>query len=65
MGRLPYTREKLELIVLTQLDRIETLSDLIRETKEQIDLTMEVNQKLRKELRDKDTKMKPYPKRRK
>ena len=50
MGQLPYTREKLELIVLTQLDRIETLSDLIQETKEQIDLTMEVNQKLREEL---------------
>lgn len=50
MGRLPYTREKLELIVLTQLDRIESLSELIIETKNQTDLVVEVNKRLREEL---------------
>lgn len=65
MGRLPYTREKLEIIVLKQLDRIETLSDLIRETREQIDLVIEINKQLREELEFIKGKVKPYATRKK
>ena len=50
MGRLPYTWDKLEEIIMTQLDNLDAMNDLICVMKEQTDLITRMNKKLRTEL---------------
>ncbi len=50
MGKLRYTKEHLEQIVLTQLDNLEAMNDLIASMKKQTELVTKINKKLEDEL---------------
>jgi len=50
MGKLRYTKEHLEQIVLTQLDNLEAMNDLIASMKKQTELVTKINKKLEDEM---------------
>ena len=50
MGKLPYTKEHLERIVLTQLENLDAMHDYIAIVKKQTELVAQMNKKLEREL---------------
>lgn len=61
MAKLRYTKEHLENIVMTQLENLEAMGDLLRLVKEQNDLLQQCNQKLKEEISGVREKMQAYP----
>lgn len=62
MAKLRYTKEHLEQIVLTQLDNLEAMGNLLRLIKEQNYLLAKHNDKLKEEIDGTYKKVKPYAK---
>jgi hypothetical protein len=62
MAKLRYTKEHLEQIVLTQLDNLEAMGNLLRLIKEQNYLLAQHNDKLKEEIEGTYKKVKSYPK---
>ncbi len=52
MGKLPYTKEHLERIVLTQLENLDAMHDYMIIVKKQTELVARMNEKLEAELSD-------------
>ena len=52
MGKLPYTKEHLERIVLTQLENLDAMHDYIAIVKKQTELVAQLNKKLERELEE-------------
>jgi hypothetical protein len=50
MARLKYTRDQLEQIVLTQLENLDAMHDLMRIMKTQSELIEKINKKLQEEI---------------
>ncbi len=50
MGKLPYTKEHLERIVLTQLENLDVMHDYMIIIKKQTELVERMNKKLEAEL---------------
>lgn len=62
MGKLPYTKLELELLVLRQLENLDALGERANLLKKQNDLLLKFNNKLIEELVEEKKELKPYPK---
>jgi hypothetical protein len=59
--RKGYSKNDLERLVMTQLENLNAQGEYIRLIKEQNELLLKYNQKLKDELSDKLEEPKPYP----
>lgn len=62
MGKFSYTKAKLELLLLKQLQNLDALGEQVNLLKKQNELLIKMNHKLIEELSEEKKKITPYPK---